>query len=432
VNIMKILVTSIIDLKKSAHNRPHEFISYLQKKHDVTVLCPNDWWKASKTNTEAYTKGHGDSLDNVKIRYFSNKRISPAFQELSLFASIGKILKEIDYRSFDIHFNYNSLIAGYHVTKRMKSAGIKTVLDIADNLPAMVRESQQIPKFLRPAAGELGKTLLLRNIKNSDFVTVTLDSFRNLVNKPLVKSAVIPNGVDIHKFKPFSVWNVRKELGLEKSVIIGYVGVLREWIDLEPLFAGTNQLISEGLNLKLLIVGDEGGLSANKNLAATYGLSRQSFFTGTVPYTLVPELMNLMDICVIPFKKGVIAQNALPLKLFEYMACEKPVISSPTSGIQRIAGERVFYASDAREIKQKISMLYNNSELRKKAGSEGRKLVERNYSWDPICSKLEDYLRDFCPSKGTIFGGQPFNEPLFSLSETEDRYLMGTKVGNNG
>jgi len=42
---MKILMTSIVDLKKSQHNRPHQFVKYLSKKHDVTVLSINDWWK---------------------------------------------------------------------------------------------------------------------------------------------------------------------------------------------------------------------------------------------------------------------------------------------------------------------------------------------------------------------------------------------------
>jgi len=57
---MKILITSIVDLKKSQHQtlrkfnqnvqhfgwiRPHQFVKHLSKKHDVTVLSINDWWK---------------------------------------------------------------------------------------------------------------------------------------------------------------------------------------------------------------------------------------------------------------------------------------------------------------------------------------------------------------------------------------------------
>jgi hypothetical protein len=45
------------DLKKSQHNRPHHFVKHLSKKHDITVLSINDWWKG----------GQGD-MSGEKIR----------------------------------------------------------------------------------------------------------------------------------------------------------------------------------------------------------------------------------------------------------------------------------------------------------------------------------------------------------------------------
>ncbi len=61
---MKILITSIVDLKKSQHQtfrkldqnvqhfgwiRPHQFVKYLSKKHEVTVLSIKDWCKGNKS-----------------------------------------------------------------------------------------------------------------------------------------------------------------------------------------------------------------------------------------------------------------------------------------------------------------------------------------------------------------------------------------------
>jgi len=45
---MRILITTIVDLKKSQHNRPHQIVKYLSKKHEVRVLSINDWWKEKK------------------------------------------------------------------------------------------------------------------------------------------------------------------------------------------------------------------------------------------------------------------------------------------------------------------------------------------------------------------------------------------------
>ena len=51
---LKILITSIVDLKKSQHNRPHQFVKYLSKKHEVTVLSINDGGK--RKNIESAEK----------------------------------------------------------------------------------------------------------------------------------------------------------------------------------------------------------------------------------------------------------------------------------------------------------------------------------------------------------------------------------------
>ncbi|MDP3104164.1 MAG: hypothetical protein Q8M95_06105 [Candidatus Methanoperedens sp.] len=48
---MNILMTSIVDMKKSQHNRPHQLVKNLSKKHDITVLSINDRWKGGHEET---------------------------------------------------------------------------------------------------------------------------------------------------------------------------------------------------------------------------------------------------------------------------------------------------------------------------------------------------------------------------------------------
>jgi len=101
-----------------------------------------------------------------------------------------------------------------------------------------------------------------------------------------------------------------------------------------------------------------------------------------------------MDVCVIPFKLDAVSQNSLPLKLFEYMACEKPVISTKVEGIMTAVQNRVLYASNSEEYRNKIIELYEDEELRRSMGSEGRIFVGKNYDWSKIISKLEKVLKD--------------------------------------
>lgn len=374
---MKILVSSIIDLKKSQHNRPHQFVKYLSKNHDVTVLSINDWWKGGQENLDTYSKEFNDVFDRIEYKYLTNKKISPILQEL---LSTRKV-KEVAKGDFDVHFNYNTLISGYSA-----SSSIKTVYDMADDLSAMIRESPQIPKLLRPFGGILGDIMIRKNIMTSELVTVTTKNLIKSYNIFPERCTVIPNGVNTYLFKNDTT--AKEKLGLT-GFIVGYVGVLREWVNFEPIFLALKELNPE---IKMLIVGKEGRYQETVQLAKKCGVSKKVIFAGMVPYSQVAKYISAMDICLIPFNKGAISENAIPLKLFEYMACEKPVISSDILGVKTVAGNKVIYATTKDEYKEVIMQLFLDDGLKSRMGNEGRKLVEQSYDWEVIAKEIENIL----------------------------------------
>jgi len=370
---MKILITSIVDLMRSQHNRPHQFVKYLSKNHEITVLSIKDWWKEKQTEN-GYNKDFEDIFNKINIVYLTEKKVSPILQEVLSRKSTK--LKE----DFDVHLNYSTLISGYLAAKK-----IKTVYDIADDLGAMIRASPQIPRLLRPFGGALGDFMIKKNIEKSEKVTVTTASLVGSYNIPKNKSEVIPNGVDTKLFRNYR--GAKSELGLN-GFIIGYVGVLREWVNLEPVFSALKQLNG----IKMLVVGREGKFTENVNLARKYGVEDKVIFTGGVPYSHVPKYISAMDVCLIPFKLNEISKNALPLKLFEYMACEKPIISTELPGIRNIAENKVKYASNEKEYAERIMELSEDRDLRIEMGRNGRRFVEQNYDWERITKKMEKIL----------------------------------------
>lgn len=338
----------------------------------------NDWWKGGQDNLDAYSSEFNEVFKRIDYIYLTEKKISPFLQELFFRKRIEELLQEKD---FDVHLNYNTFVSGYEVSKR-----IKTVYDIADDLVAMIKESPQIPRALRPFGAFLGNYMIRKNIERAEKVTVTTDLLGKTYNVPDGKCEVIPNGVDTELFRNYG--DTKEELGLE-GFIVGYVGVLREWVDLEPVFRALKSLSEE---IKMVIVGKEGQFKENVELAKNCGVYDRVTFTGMVPYSQVPKYVSAMDICLIPFKKGAISESALPLKLFEYMACEKPVISTDLPGVKAVAGDKVLYASTSDEYGEKILRLYRDKELRLKMGEEGRKLVEKNYDWRRIVERMEKIL----------------------------------------
>ncbi len=99
-----------------------------------------------------------------------------------------------------------------------------------------------------------------------------------------------------------------------------------------------------------------------------------------------------MDVCLVPFKETRDCHNALPIKTFEYMACEKPVISSRLTGVVEAVGNKALYASNIEEYKDRLAQLYNDRQLRERMGVEGRGFIEDNYSWANIGARFEKLL----------------------------------------
>lgn len=380
---MKILIISIVDLKKTAPNRLHHFIKYLSKKHEITAVCINDWWKAKLVDTSKYYQDFKDILDSIEIKYITEKKISPFKQE---FLSPKLMKLENVRRDFDIILNYNTLISGYYVAKKLK---LPMIYDLADDLPEMIANSPQIPKFLRPLGRWIGRSMLKRNIVVASKVTGIAKTLQDNYSIPDEKFELIPNGVDTELFKRVKS-DLREGLGLEDNFVLGYVGVLREWVDLTPVY----QAIKKFEDVKLLIVGEEGMLKENREMVRRLGIEDKVVFAGTVPYTKVPEYISAMDVCLIPFKRNAISQNAVPLKLFEYMACEKPVISTRLRGVMEVVGNMVLYADTVDEYVTQISNVANNPELIKELGRNGRIFVIENYDWRRIVGRLEKLLEN--------------------------------------
>ena len=388
---MKILITSSLDPLKSAHSRLHEFIKYLVLRHQITILCIDDIWKEKQTDTNIYNKNFQDYLTKVNIIYLSERKYSPVLQELFAF-NCGTLVKE----KFDVHINYASFVCGYTICKKLS---LPTIYDIADDWITMVKKSPQIPRIIRPLCAYLVKNFVQKNICHSTYITYSTKWLKEQFSIPEEKSIILPNGVDIDLFKNYSNSDLKTSLKLSLPdgtdyFVIGYIGVLREWVDFEPFFSAIKELQPHYNKIRVLIVGEEGGIKKNMELAKKYGILNEIIFTGTVEYELVPQYISCMDVCIIPFKKDPISDNSLPLKLFEYMACEKPVISSHIRGVMDAVGNKILYASTKEEYINIIPLLYEDSLLRSKLGKNGREYVCKNFAWSQITAKLEGLLNE--------------------------------------
>lgn len=401
---MRILITSIVDIKRVTHNRIHVFAEYLSRKHDVTILCLNAWWLDEGENHQASADYHRDPyfqqlFDRATILYLSNGRQPAVLQEFESLRTLDGLLRQIDLSSFDVHVNYCNLIAGYFVARKTRRFGIPTVFDIADDLPHSFALSPRVPRPLRPLARRVAHRMLLANVDLATRVTFVTNALKDAYRLPDAKCTLLPNGVHEGFLSGTSVPSLRKELELNGSFVLGFVGTQLEWVDLDQAFAAVSRLNAQGKDVKMLVVGGGEKLEANKRLAAAHGVSEPVVFANQVPLSEVPSYISCMDVGLICRTRTTDSDRSLPLKLFEYMARRKPVISVPLAGVREAVADRVLYAGDSDELTDRIVELYNDHALRESMGLRGSEFVRERYDWSTFCRRFEEILQE-APSEG--------------------------------
>lgn len=133
-------------------------------------------------------------------------------------------------------------------------------------------------------------------------------------NKP---SCLIPNGCDLNHFKPSDKTQVPLEFATHEGPIIIYSGAWARWIDRELV----NKIALTFDKAMVAIIGPEFRTSVNRNISNLR-------YLGYKPYDELPNYLHYSTVCIIPFFLNQITIATNPIKMYEYLASGKPVIST--------------------------------------------------------------------------------------------------------
>jgi glycosyltransferase involved in cell wall biosynthesis len=223
----------------------------------------------------------------------------------------------------------------------------------------------------------------------------------NLHNLPHDKIVVVNNGANTNLFYPMDQDTSRKKLSLEATKnYICFIGHLAPWQGIEYLIQAAPRILEKKPDTLFLIVGD--GIMKNDcvRLADNLNVSDHFLFTGSVPYETVPFYINASDVCVVP--KKPLKSGYSPLKLYEYMACGKPIVASNVNGfeiLRQIDSGILINPDDSLEFSKTIIKLLSDIPLRKEMGINGRKYVEKHQSWKVVSKKVLTVCKDIIEEK---------------------------------
>jgi glycosyltransferase involved in cell wall biosynthesis len=143
------------------------------------------------------------------------------------------------------------------------------------------------------------------------------------------ETTLIPTGIDLaaHKtVRPASVEAIREQYALHDQFTIGYFGSQEHWLDPDLLLQTFQQLQSKVPDSRLLIVGGVEEFGQHKSSVEE---NPNILHTGVIPAREAAPYFQAVDIGVLPFHHCSATEKILPLKILEFGAAQKKVLSTP-------------------------------------------------------------------------------------------------------
>ncbi|HVS16643.1 MAG TPA: glycosyltransferase family 4 protein [Thermoanaerobaculia bacterium] len=199
------------------------------------------------------------------------------------------------------------------------------------------------------------------------------------------KIQVVPNGVDVGRFRPDGP---ALPVELAGRLVVGFVGSLKPWHGIDVLVEAFARLASDP-SLHLLVVGD--GPMAERLEDLQRSLPDQVTLTGSVPPTRVPAYLRAMDIAVAPYPAAERFYFS-PLKVLEYMASGTAVVASRIGQLRQLIrhGETglLVEPGSVPGLIDAVRLLARDGVLRRRLGSQAHDEALRRHTWTQRASEI--------------------------------------------
>ena len=323
--------------------------------------------------------GMNDRFRDVDIVGFDRRRGRFGRYTISIFKAIFSVLRE---KPDLVHLHDPEL---FFSVIFFKMRGIKVVVDIHEKFADKFTLRSWMPNILSPLFVRLFNLILQYVDRNADAIVVAAPFL--LADFGYCRRISVRNLPDLQY-----IGEVENTGPREENLII-YTGGLSEHRGIEPVIralSGTSE------NWKLVIYGKRSPVVVEK-LGELLNDSRIDY-RGLAPFEEVVQAMQTASVGVVCNEKGLGYENALPNKIFEYMAAGVAIVCTDFPEWKKLVEENqaglTCNPHDAASVKNAIFSFLGSPAKISDAGKCGRRLVETEYSWASEKLRLFEIYRE--------------------------------------
>jgi glycosyltransferase involved in cell wall biosynthesis len=189
----------------------------------------------------------------------------------------------------------------------------------------------------------------------------------------------------------------------EQGLVLGFVGILFVDHGVDVVIRALAKIRAEtGSAPQLLIVGDGPCRAEWQKLAEISGVADRVVFAGQRPHHEVASAIAACDVMLAPFTRRTFeVTGSSAMKLFEYLACDKPVLASRAEDHQFLAESGVGWLVEPENVDAWTAAIQARlHEPTISLAGRGRQLAESSYSFRQIADRVWSVC--FGPSANTV------------------------------
>ncbi|HXV66519.1 MAG TPA: glycosyltransferase family 4 protein [Nitrosopumilaceae archaeon] len=340
--------------------------------HKVTVLTPDfpqsgHRYQPALNSLVKVIRVDTPSKSNLKV---AARRCKPNLEKM------GKLLGKNEKFDFVLTIFHPFHLVPNAAISCAKSLRIPSIIKIDD---AIYEKSSGLKTIQR----KIEKIISTRSLRNASRVLVsnepTKEIMKSYYSVEEEKISIVPNGVDLSFFRP-----AKKD---PKKLV--FSGVMYHHRGLDILLESAPAVIKQVPDVRLVLLGDGPEMNELQNIVKKNNLESNIEIKGWVERQSIPTYLSDASIGIGPLKRTTVTENALPIKVLEYMASGLPIIAKtgtlPNDVL--INNENGYFVENSSDLSKNIIKLLQNPELAEKMGKISFDMVQK-FSWEKIVKSI--------------------------------------------
>ena len=363
--------------------------------HDLIFVSLENWdeiWRRNQFLVSAWAKRFPDAqilfVGQARRGQIATETL-PDFPNVTV-TQLPKILPN----SLPLGRQVNDAAARRHVQKLAKNRGLKspilwlnphdaghfigtlneraTIYDITDDwelAATSAGEKQQIHDADRALCRRVDATIVCSQALYDSLIEYSK------------RLALVPNGVDVAHYTNVSVQPVNRRW---KTPTFGYTGTVHnQRVDVDLVL----QLARTHAHGDVVLVGPDVLDDASR---ARLQSQPNVHLIGAIPYAQIPDAMTQFDVCIVPHVESAFTESLNPIKLWEYLASGKPIVSTDVAGFRDYPQHVEIASGDEFVCACERVLEATKDEMKATQKCEARRQEASGHSWE---SRLDDVLK---------------------------------------